>query len=103
MKKYLIITLTFGLFLFSCNKSDVTPIAQATTTKAAPALPQNHCYTITNTETVVGFMEYRLIYTDCSGVSQNVPLPFGQTITICSTDGVIQTNFAYSKKDMGVC
>ena len=71
--------------------------------QGGPAHPTNHCYTLTNTETSVGFVEYRVVYTDCSGVIHNVPLPMGQSITFCSTNGVIQANFAYTLADLGVC
>ena len=99
MKKNIIFILAFAFCLTSCQKSDIIPSAST----AKTASPQNHCYTITNTETVIGYVEYRLKYTDCNGVNQNVPLPMGQSINICSATGAVQTNFAYSSADLGVC
>ena len=54
----------------------------------------NRCFTLTNIESSMGFAEYRVSYTDCSGVYHNVPIPMGKSIQDCMQSRTIQTNFA---------
>ena len=120
MKKYLFIAATSILFV-ACTKVDTNPVTQpnsnasqaATVTPAASVAPvtppvaarvtsiitPDNCYTIRNTEKAAGVVEYRIAYTDCDGVDQDIALPFGQSLSICSKTGVVKTNFANSMID----
>jgi hypothetical protein len=110
MKKYLFIAVTSFLFMVSCSKADLSPdqdIKKVTKINPGvpvhPTLPQSHCFTITNTETNWGVVEYKVSYTDCNGVNHTVPLLMGQSITVCLADGTVTANFSYTLVDIGVC
>ena len=63
-----------------------------------PPVQDNNCFTLSNTETNLGFVEYRVTYTDCKGVVHDVPLPMGENIRDCMQSSTIQTNFSYTLK-----
>lgn len=106
MKKLLIIAVVSCLFIVSCKKADVTPIAESvnsTSVNQNKTTTANHCYLLSNIETTVGIVEYRVTYTDCNNVVQNEALPFGQRLMLCLQNGTVQTNFAYTLADRGDC
>jgi len=84
MKKLMVIA---AFFFAGCSKEDTPP---------DPLLNQVDYYMIINNETDFGVVEYRVKYTDCSGVKQNVPLLMGDKIVVCVLDGMIKTNFAHT-------
>lgn len=86
MKKLIVIAAAF-FFFAGCSKEDTPP---------DPLLNQVAYYMIINNETDFGVVEYRVKYTDCSGVKQNVPLLMGDKIVVCVLDGMIKTNFAHT-------
>lgn len=102
MKKLMIIAAAAFLFI-GCAKVDVSPdankasVSEATASEARQLLPPDGYYTITNTETDWGIVEYRVQYTDCDGNFQNVPLLMQESITVCLQYGVATTNFAHTK------
>ena len=106
MKKLIIIAAA-SLFTFtSCSKVEPTPAPQTSTTSSSlkPAIvagPQR--YTITNTETNWGVVEYRLTYTDQNNAVQTMVLNMGQSVTLCLNSNVITTNFAYTIVALGNC
>ena len=104
MKKLLIIATSACLFIISCKKADVTPIAASVNSKAAiqnkPA-PPDHCYLLRNTETIAG--DYWVTYTDCTNTIQKEPLAAGDRLMLCLRSGTVQTNFAYTLADRGDC
>ena len=102
MKKVLIIAVVSCLFIVSCKKADVAPMPQNVNT-VSKVTPFNHCYLLSNIETTVGIVEYRVTYTDCNNIVQNEPLPFGQRLMLCLQNGTVQTNFAYTLADRGDC
>jgi len=112
MKKLLIIAAASSFLFISCKKDAPTepgtqPITQSTPVKEAdvtldPLSTQQ--YVITNTETEWGVVEYRLEYTDVSGVVHIVPLEMGQSITLClSSTKSFNANFAYTIRAIGDC
>jgi hypothetical protein len=101
MKKLMIIILAAGLFFTGCSKVDITPDANkasVTQVSASEATqlrpPYDGFFTITNTETDWGVVEYRIQFTDCDGKFQDLPLLMQESITVCLQNGVVQTNFA---------
>ena len=106
MKKLLIIATAACLFIVSCKKADVTPIAASVSAMGInPNRPTttNHCYLLSNIETTAGIVEYRVTYTDCNNTVQNETLAFGQRLMLCLQNGTVQTNFAYTLADRGDC
>ncbi len=107
MKKLLVIAAASFFTFTSCSKVEPTPAPQSSTISSSslkPALvsdPQR--YTITNTETNWGIVEYRLTYTDQNNAVQSVVLNMGQSITLCLGSNVITTNFAYTIVVVGIC
>jgi hypothetical protein len=88
-------------FLFiGCAKVDVTPgankasVSEASASEARQLLPPDGYYTITNTETEWGVVEYRVQFTDCDGKFNDVPLLMKESITVCLQNGEATTNFA---------
>ena len=98
MKKYFFIALVSSLSLLACSKVDVTQNPQPTNGNGQPVntSPFNRNYSITNNETAQGIVEYRVMYTDCSGAAQDVALPMGQSIIVCLRTPAIQANFNYT-------
>ncbi len=123
MKKYLIIAITCCFFIVGCSKVELTPLPQTNPVSAdnqdpksnanrqadpgiriTPVDDVNYCYVITNIETDWGVKEYLLTYTDCNGEFRKIFLPPGESITLCISDGVVNTNFAYTIEPfLGVC
>ena len=110
MKKLLVIAAASCFTIISCSKVEPTPVTQQNSVSQAkifpvppaPITPQK--YVITNIETDRGVVEYRIKYTDASGAGFNVPLPMGQSITLClSNTADVSTNFAYTIKAIGDC
>ena len=104
MKKILIIATAACLFIVSCKKADVTPIAASVNSTAVnqnKPTTTNHCYLLSNIETTAG--TYSVTYTDCNNTVQNEPLAFGQRLMLCLQNGTVQTNFAYTLADRGDC
>ncbi len=96
MKKLMIIILTAGLFFTGCAKVDITPDAnKASALEARQLLPVNGYYTITNTETDWGVVEYRIQFTGCDGKYRDLPLLMQESITVCLQNGQVQTNFTH--------
>jgi len=98
MKKLLIIAAAAFLFI-GCAKVDVSPdpnqaATTANTSEARQLLPPDGFYTITNTETDWGIVEYRVQFTDCDGKYQDIPLLMQESITVCLQYGEAKTNFA---------
>ncbi len=99
MKKLLIIAAAAFLFI-GCAKVDVSPganqaaVSTANTSEARQLLPPDGVYTITNTETEWGIVEYRVQFTDCDGKYQDIPLLMQESITVCLQYGEATTNFA---------
>lgn len=102
MKKYLFISLITSLTLFACTKESVSPLPKVSTISKPVDTKLNFtgdCYIITNLETNWGVVEYRVSYTDCNGIVQNVALGMGKSIRVCLNDpATVRTNFAYSVK-----
>ena len=107
MKKLIIIAAASFFTFTSCSKIEPTPAPQSSALSASslkPALvsgPQR--YTITNTETNWGIVEYRLTYTDQNNAVQTMVLNMGQSITLCLGSNVITTNFAHTIVNLGNC
>ncbi len=107
MKKLIIIAAASFFTFTSCSKIEPTPAPQSSSISAAslkPGLvagPQR--YTITNTETNWGVVEYRLTYTDQNNAVQTMVLNMGQSVTLCLSSNVITTNFAHSIVNLGNC
>ena len=107
MKKLIIIAAA-SLFTFtSCSKVEPTPAPQTSTVSqqgSKPAIVQGpQRYTITNTETNWGVVEYRLTYTDQNNAVQSMVLNMGQSVTLCLNSNVITTNFAHTIVVVGIC
>ncbi len=107
MKKLLIIA-TASFFTFtSCSKIEPTPAPQSSTVSTSNSKtgivlgPQR--YTITNTETNWGVVEYRLTYTDQNNAVQSMVLNMGQSVTLCLSNNIITTNFAHTIVVVGNC
>ena len=100
MKKYLFISLVTSLTLFACTKEDVSPLAKSSTTSQPVDSPPNFagdCYSITNLERNIGVVEYRVRYTDCNGVVQDVAVPMGKSIQVCLYDPAsVSANFYFA-------
>lgn len=102
MKKLLIIAAVSFFTFTSCSKVEPTLVPlQTNPVPPAPFTPQK--YVITNTETNSGIVEYRLTYTDQNNVVQTTALDMGQSITVCLSNAVITTNFAYTIVAIGNC
>lgn len=107
MKKLFIIAAASFFTFTSCSKIEPTPAPQSSTISSSslkPGLvagPQR--YTITNTETNWGVVEYRLTYTDQNNAVQSMVLNMGQSVTLCLNSNVITTNFAYTIVVAGIC
>jgi uncharacterized lipoprotein YajG len=99
MKKLMVIAAASFFLLTGCAKVDTTPDLKTSAISAADqklAPFGNANFTITNTETDWGIVEYRVEYTDCNGKLQNVPLLMQESITVCLKYGFVKTNFAYT-------
>jgi uncharacterized lipoprotein YajG len=99
MKKLMVIAAASFFMLTGCAKVDTTPDLKTSTLSAADQKQApfgNINYTITNTETDWGIVEYRLEYTDCNNKLRNVPLLMQESITVCLKYGFVKTNFAYT-------
>ena len=107
MKKLLVIAAAFFFTFTSCSKVEPTPVSQSSTvspSNSKPGIVQGpQRYTITNTETNWGVVEYRFEFTDQNNVVQNIALGMGQSITLCLGSNVITTNFAYTMVVSGNC
>jgi len=90
MKKLMVIAAAF-FFFTGCYKKENAP---------DPFVNQVDYYMIINNETDFGVVEYRVKYTDCGGVNQDVPLLMGEKIVVCVQDGMINTNFAHTIEKM---
>ena len=101
MKKLLIIAAAAFLYI-GCANVDVSPgtnqaaVTTANTSEASQILPPTGYYTITNTETDWGIVEYSIQYTDCNGKYQDIPLLMQEGITLCLENGKAETNFAHT-------
>ena len=95
MKKNLIITMTFALFLLSCKKADITPDTQAATTVTTgsvtitpvhPTTCEN--YSIANTQRPSGTtLTYE--YDDCGGTHRNGTLAPLQEVYVTAVPGSV--------------
>ena len=107
MKKLFIIAVVSCFTFISCSKVEPAPapqsssVSQSTSKQGIVIAPQR--YTITNTETHWGVVEYRLTYTDQNNLVQSMVLNMGQSITICLSNPVITTNFAHTIVAIGNC
>ncbi len=84
--------------LTGCAKVDTTPDLKTSTISAVDQnkAPLGNEFTITNTETDWGIVEYRIEFTDCNGILRNIPLLMQESITVCLKYGFVKTNFAYT-------
>ena len=109
MKKLIIIAAASFFTFTSCSKIEPTPVPQQNTVSQAKLIPNPPApitaqrYTITNTETNWGVVEYRLTYTDQNNAVQSMVLNMGQSITLCLGSNVITTNFAHTIVILGNC
>ena len=109
MKKLFIIAAASFFTFTSCSKIEPTPVPQQNTVSQAKLIPMPPApitaqrYTITNTETNPGLVEYRFKYTDQNNVVQSMALNMGQSVTLCLYSSVITTNFAYTIVFVGIC
>ena len=107
MKKLIIIAAASFFTFTSCSKVEPTPVPQSSTVSQSGSKPSlvagPQRYTITNTETNWGIVEYRLTYTDQNNAVQSVVLNMGQSVTLCLNSNVITTNFAYTIVTAGNC
>ena len=105
MKKLLVIAAASFFTFTSCSKVDPAP--QRITSSVAKSNPgivrALQRYTITNTETNWGIVEYRLTYTDQNNAVQTIVLNMGQSVSLCLGSNVITTNFAYTIVVLGNC
>ncbi len=102
MKKYFFISLLTSLTLFACTKESVSPLPNVSTISKPVGTPPNFagdCYIITNLETNWGVVEYRVRYTDCNGIVQDVALAMGKSIQVCLLDPAsVSANFYFALK-----
>ncbi len=107
MKKLLIIAAASFFTFTSCSKVEPTPAPQSSTISTSSLKPGvvsgPQRYTITNTQTNWGIVEYRLTYTDQNNAVQTMVLNMGQSVTLCLNSNVITTNFAYTIVTLGIC
>jgi hypothetical protein len=95
MKKILIVTLALGLFLISCQKSDMLPNPKSGTTVATlvpqitPADLTCTTYSIFNPHGPTG-ATVQYSYLDCSGQMQTGWLDPRETITVVAQHGLVK-------------